>query len=194
MKTKAELLLSTHQTVFTVDDLAVLWKMPDRSKLWESIKYYLRTQRLYSIQRGVYARSEKYSPLEAAVKIFSPAYISYLTALGIHGAYFQYTSEIHTIAKTSKQIELPTGQAIVYHQVKNEILLNQQGIEKVDGYWIANLERAICDTSYLFPDFVFEHLQNVDIEKLERLSALYNNKALQSRIQKLIILIREEIQ
>ena len=190
--TKAELLLSTPQSVFTVDDLALLWQMDDRSKLWESIKYYLRTKRLYNVQRGVYARSEDYAPFEAAVKLFPPAYISYTTALAYHGAYFQYTSEIHAMAQASKRLEVGSGQVFVYHQLKSDILLNQQGVEKRDGYWMASLERAICDTSYLVPSFVFEHLGNVNPEALEGLATLYGNTALEDRIQRIAAIIREE--
>jgi hypothetical protein len=193
MKTKAEFLLGASQTVFTVDDLAVLWQVSDRSRLWESIKYYVRTRRLHLIQRGVYALTEDYSPLEAAVKLFPPAYISFTTALALQGAYFQYSSEIHVMAQASKRLDIAKGQVIVYHQLKNDILLNQQGVKKADGYWVASLERAICDTSYLVPSFVFEHLHHVNPQQLEWLSRLYGNKALQNRIKKIISLIREEV-
>ena len=191
MKTKAENLLSVPQTVFTVDDLAILWQMPDRSKLWESIKYYLRTRRLRSIQRGVYAISEDYSLYEAGVKLFPPAYVSFTTALAHHGALFQYSSDVHLIAQASKRLEI-NGQIFVYHQLKNEVLLNQQGIEKVDNYWIAGLERAICDTSYLVPNFVFEYLGNVDFKKLELIAQIYNNQALKKRIEQIISLAKED--
>jgi len=191
MKTKAEILLSVPQAVFTVDDLAILWKMPNRSKLWESIKYYVRTKRLYSIQRGVYAISEDYSPFEAGVKLFPPAYVSFTSALAHHGVLFQFSSEIHLMAQTSKRVEV-SGHVFVYHQLKNEILLNQQGIEKIDNYWIASLERAICDTSYLIPNFVFEYLGNVDLQRLALIAKNYNNKALEKRIEQIIAIAKEE--
>jgi predicted transcriptional regulator of viral defense system len=191
MKTKAELLLSVTQTVFTVDDLAVLWQVSNRARLWELIKYYIRTGRLQSIQRGVYTLSSEFSPFEAAMKLFPPAYISFTTALAYHGAFFQYSGEIHAMGQTSKRLEVE-GQVYVYHQLKNDILLNQQGIKKVEGFWIASLERAICDTSYLVPGFVFEHLGRVNTKKLEQLSKLYNNKALQHRINEIISIIKEE--
>ena len=192
MKTKAELLLTVSQTVLTVDDLAILWQISNRSRLWESIKYYVRTGRLHIVQRGVYALSEDYSLLEAAVKLFPPAYISFTTALAFHGTYFQYSSEVHVMAQASKRLEIANGQVIVFHQLKNDILLNQQGIDKADGYWIASLERAICDTSYLVPSFTFEHLDNINPQKLEQFSNLYSNKALQNRIREIISIIREE--
>jgi hypothetical protein len=95
------------------------------------------------------------------------------------------------MAQTSKRLEV-NGQLFIYHQLKNVILLNQQGIEKIEGYWIASLERAICDTSYLVPGFVFEHLGNVNPEKLEQLSTLYGNYALEKRIGRIIAMIKEE--
>lgn len=186
MKTKPELLLSIPQNVFTVDDLAVLWRISDRSRLWELIKYYVRTGRLHKIQRGVYAKTDDYSPFEAAIKLFPPAYISFTTALAYHGVFFQYSSEVHCMATASKRLETANGQVFVYHQLKNNILLNQQGIQKTDGSWIASLERAICDTSYLVPSFPFEHLDNVDEGKLEEILSIYDNKALQKRIKRMI--------
>lgn len=191
MKTKAEILLSVPQTVFTVDDLAVLWQMPDRSKLWESIKYYVRTKRLYSIQRGVYALAEDYSLFEAGVKLFPPAYVSFITALAHHGVLFQYSSVVHLMAQASKRIEID-GRIFEYHQLKNEILFNQLGIDKVDNYWISSLERAVCDTSYLVPNFVFEHLRNVDFQQLELIAKIYHNKALEKRIERIISITKEE--
>ena len=192
MKTKIETLLLSPQTVFTVDDLAVLWKISERSKLWESIKYYLRTGRLRPIQRGVYSIVDDYSPFEAAVKIFPPAYISFITALAFHGTYFQYTDAIHVMARTSRRINLTDEHPIVYHQLKKEMLLNQDGLYKHEGYWIASLERAICDTSYLEPGFVFEHIDKANPGELERLSQLYENRALSKRIQKLISTVEEK--
>jgi len=72
------------------------------------------------------------------------------------------------------------------------VLLNQNGVFKREGYWIASLERAICDTSYLEPSFVFENVDKADAEELERLSQLYDNRALSNRIQKLISTMLEK--
>ena len=75
---------------------------------------------------------------------------------------------------------------------KKEMLLNQYGVYKYEGYWIASLERAICDTSYLEPSFVFENVDKADTEELEWLSHLYDNRALYDRIQKLISTMLEK--
>lgn len=193
MKTKIETLYSAApQTIFTVDDLAILWSMPDRPKLARLVNYYVRAGRLHSVRRGVYALKANYSPLEAAIKIFPPAYISFTTALGLHGAHFQYERNVHAMARASKTVELKNGQSFVYHQLKDEILFNEDGIEKTDGYWLASLERAICDTSYLAPNFAFEHLDRADPDKLGKLAPLYDNQALVERIEELCKVIEEE--
>ena len=54
------------------------------------------------------------------------------------------------------------------------------------GEALASLERAICDTSYLVPSFVFEYMNQADPDELLRLSKIYANKALARRIEKLV--------
>jgi len=184
--TKIETLLRVApQTIFTINDLGILWMMPDRHKLARLINYYVRIGRLHGVRRGVYALNERYSLHEAAVKIFPPAYISFTTALALHGAYFQYERDIHLMAQASKTVSLQSGQSFVYHQLKPEILLNLDGIKKTDGYWLASPERAICDTTYLVPLFRFEQVERVETDQLRRLAALYKNQALITRIEAL---------
>src|SRR3990172_5467910 len=116
--TKIEILLAAApQTVFTIDDLGILWTMSDRPRLARLANYYVRIGRLHSVHKGVYALRENYSQLEAAVKIFPPAYISFTTALGHHGAYSQYEHDIHAMARASKTVTLPDGQTLHYHQL-----------------------------------------------------------------------------
>lgn len=192
MTTKIERLFAeAAQTVFTLDDLGILWNMPNRPRLARLVNYYVRTGRLYSVHKGVYTLKENYSPHEAAIKIFPPAYISFTTALGLHGTYFQYERNIHAMARASKRITVKSGQTFVYHQIKDEVLLNREDVEKTDGYWLASIERAICDISYLVPSFIFEHLDRADPDKLLALAPIYGNQALVKRIRKLCTIIEE---
>ena len=190
--TKIEpLLAAAPQTIFTIDDLAVRWNMPDRPRLARLANYYVRAGRLHSVHNGVYALRSEYSPHEAAIKLFPPAYISFTTALALHGAHFQYERDIHAMAGASKRITLANGQTYVYHQLKDEALLNREGVEKTDGYWLSSLERAICDTSYLVPGFPFEHIDRADPGKLRELARIYDNQALAGRISELSAAIEE---
>lgn len=185
MMTKIEKLINSPQKVFTVSDLAIFWQMPDRQKLWSLIRHYLRKNRLKKVYSGVYVLSEDYSPLELAVNLFAPAYISHMTALGLHGINFQHQPETHLVSAISKTITVYSGHKIVSHKVKDFILFNEFGLEKENGYYLASPERAVCDTLYLEPHFKFDHLGPIDAAKLIEQAKIYQNQALVKRVVKL---------
>lgn len=183
--TKFEKLLVTEQKVFTTNDLAILWQMPDRKQLWSLIRYYLRKKKLQRIYSGTYAIDDNFSNLELAVNLFAPAYVSYLTALGIHGINWQLQAQTHVMAAVSKTITLQNKMTVVAHQVKNYILLNSLGLEKHVGYYLASPERAICDTLYLHPGFVFDNLNAIQSNVLMQVVEIYQNKALTKRVREI---------
>lgn len=184
--TKIEILLLSRQTIFSIDDLAVIWSIPDRKRLWEIVKYYLRTSKLRKLYSGVYSLyNQDFSELELAVNLFSPSYISFHTALGIHGINFQHYSEIHVIALASKKITVE-GKQFVYHQFKRKVFFNGLGIEKKEGYQIASLERAVCDSLYLLPSMTLDYLGMLNVEKLQKVAGVYENQSLSKRVVKII--------
>jgi len=185
MMTKIEKLLLSKQTVFSVGDLAVLWNMSERKKLWESIKYYLRIGKLVRVHSGTYVLNQDYSELELAVKLFSPAYISFHTALGIHGINFQNYHSVHAMALVSKKIEV-AQKTFVYHQLQDHIFFNEVGVEKEGNYRLASPERAICDSLYLVPSLTFDVLDQVDTDKLLAVATVYQSQALAKRVSRLI--------
>lgn len=183
--TKIEKLLLSKRAVFSVNDLAVLWNMSERKKLWESIKYYLRIGKLIRVYSGTYILNQDYSELELAVKLFSPAYISFHTALGIYGINFQHYQSVHAMALASKKIKID-NQVFVYHQLQDDIFFNEVGIIKESSYRLASPERAICDSLYLIPSMTFDVLDQVDPHKLLEVVKIYQNQALAKRVSELI--------
>ncbi|MBU1967284.1 hypothetical protein KJ707_04485 [Patescibacteria group bacterium] len=183
--TKIEKLLLSPHTIFSVDDLAVLWNISHRKQLWESIKYYLRVGKLIKVYSGTYALHQDYSMLELAVKLFSPAYISFHTALGIHGINFQQYKTVHAMALASKKITT-NNQLFIYHQLQDQIFFNELGIKQETNYRLANPERAICDSLYLIPSLTFDILDQVDQEKLLQVAKIYQNQALTEKVINLI--------
>jgi predicted transcriptional regulator of viral defense system len=91
-------LYQTKKNIFTIQDLGVIWQQDQRSKLIESIKYYLRKGPLKKIQRGLYYLGEDYDNFELAQKIIPASYISFYTALAKHGIIFQYYKTKHSAA------------------------------------------------------------------------------------------------
>ncbi len=189
--TKIEKLFASKQRVFTVNDLAVLWQIPERPRLWSLIRHYLRQQRLIRVYSGIYVLQTEYSELELAVKLFAPAYVSYVTALGLHGINFQYYRSIHVMAKVSKTIDTYDGHRFVAHQLKDELLFNDVGLHKEQGYTVASPERTVCDTLYLHKRYYFDSLHSVDPERLLAVAQIYRSQSLQREVEKLINLIKK---
>lgn len=186
--TKIEKLVLSGKKVFTTQDLAAIWQVPERRRLIELIKYYLREKRLVSIHKGIYAYGNDYTPLDIAQKIIPLSYISLYTTCQMHGLTFQYYETIYALSLKNKKYTV-NGHNFIYHQVKESIFYNQLGLVNNGRYVIADRERTITDCLYVFPSFGFDNLHGVDKEKLIKLSEIYTNKRLTKEVAKLIELI-----
>lgn len=183
-----ERLALSGKKVFTTEDLAVIWQIPERRKLIELIKYYVRQKRLLHIHKGVYAYGEDYTPLDIAQKLVPLSYISLYTTSQLHGLLFQYYETVYTISLKSRKYKIGEREYL-YHRVKEPIFYNQLGIVNNGRYTMADKERTITDCLYVFPHFAFDNLREIDKEKLIVLSKIYNNKSLEKRVKELIKMI-----
>ena len=190
MESKMEKLYKSEINVFSVEDLASIWKISNRRRLLESIKHYTRTGRLKSIKRGLYIADKNYTELEIAQKAYSPSYVSLHTALGVYGVNFQYYNTIYSISLKTKTFNILESE-YSYHAVDEGVFWNHLGIDRKTNYQIATVERAICDTMYLFPQTGFEHLELVNREKLSEVSKIYTSKAIQKRVKDLISYMKD---
>ena len=190
--TRLEKLQKTNFNVFTTDDLVILWEVENRREAIESVKDYIRRGRMFSIKKGIYSLTKEYDTKELSQKLITPSYISYYTALGIHGIIFQKYSEIHSMASYSKTFDI-NNQKFIYHKTTPEVLHSQKGILIEANYTIANPERAICDSLYLNSNSAFDNLRNVDIEKLQQVAKIYKNKRLEKDIKGLIKHIEKDV-
>ena len=165
------------QTVFTAKEIALIWQEDNRSNLKSTIKYYVDKGDLLRIRKGVYAKPE-FNSREAAIKIYSPSYISFETVLAQAGIIYQYYETIFAASYLSRTIQLNNGQKITYRKLKDKILLLPDGIIRKNSYQIATPERAFLDTLYLFGQPYFDNLKNINWEKCLSLARLYNNQTL----------------
>lgn len=179
-----EKLALSGKKVFTTQDLAVIWQIPERRKLIELIKYYLKEKRLTSIYKGVYAYGGDYTPLDIAQKLVPLSYISLYTTSQMHGLTFQYYKTIYSVSLKRKKYKIG-GQEYVYHRIKESIFYSTLGLIQNGRYVIAGKERTITDCLYVFPHLAFDNLAGIDKEKLRTLSKIYNNKRLESEVKKL---------
>ncbi len=188
--TKIEKLLIHSNNVYTTQDLAVIWEISDKTKLWNIIRHYLRVNKLTRIHKGIYALTpttsvKPYTSFELGQKLITPSYISFYTALAKHGIISQYYENIHLAALISKSLQID-NQTFVYHKIKNSVFYDPTGIKDQTTYQIADPERAICDSLYLFPNLAFDNLDSIDTQKLSQIATIYHNKRLIQSVKKLI--------
>lgn len=189
-QTNIEKLITSGKHVFTVDDLAVLWDVPDRRKLVERIKYYVRRGRLTHMYKGLYGYGEVTS-LEVAQKLVPMSYISLATASRLHGLSFQYDPAVYCVAPQRKAYDIG-GQAYRYHRIKPLVFYQPLGLIDRGQYTLAGPERTICDTLYLFPGAGFDNLTGVDAKLLADIARLYDNKRLRRDVAVLCKQIEKE--
>lgn len=174
-------LYQSNQTVFTAREIALTWREDNLTRLANKIKYYVNKGDLIKLRRGLYAKN-KYNVQEAAIKIYKPAYLSFETVLASAGIIFQYYETIFVASYLSREITLTNGQKIVFHKLKNEVLLNPQGIEKKNNLPIASKERAFLDTIYLNPEYYFDNLSTINWDRCFELAKIYKNKRLMKNL------------
>jgi hypothetical protein len=84
-------ILKSKKTVFTVADIALIWRDSSSNSTRVRLNYYARNGQLYRIRKGLYAKDSNYDRLELATRIFTPAYVSFETVLARAGIIFQIT-------------------------------------------------------------------------------------------------------
>jgi predicted transcriptional regulator of viral defense system len=182
---KIEKLLLSGRKIFNTQDLSIIWNVSEKRKLLEVIKYYVRVGKLHRAYRGVYAINEDFSEFELAQKLVPLSYISLHSALSIHGINFQYYSTVYSVALISKHYTIGE-QGFSYHQIKDFIFYNQTGLIRKETYTVADPERAVCDSLYFWPALYFDHLDNINKDKLVETAKIYRNKRLIKDVNTLI--------
>jgi len=170
-------LYKSNKTVFTAQEVSLIWQENSKDRFKNKIKYYLDKGDLIRLRQGIYAK-ENYNIQEAAAKIYKPSYISFETVLAQAGIIFQYYETIYVASYLSREILLKDGQKIIYHKLKNEVLLNPKGLKRKNNITIASKERAFLDLIYINPNYYFDNLSSIDWKLCFDLIKIYQNKNL----------------
>ena len=131
----------------------------------------------------MFAKDKNYNLKELAVKIYSPSYISFETALRKAGIIFQHYESIFVATKWPKEKKI-NNHTFVFRKIKDEVLYNPLGIENKENYSIATPERSFLDMIYLFPNYYFDNLDILNWDKCFEIAKIYNNKQLIKRLKK----------
>jgi hypothetical protein len=185
-------IMRSKQTVFTTNDIALLWGTPDAQFVRKKLYRYVKTGKLYSLRKGIYTKDTDYNRCELATKIFTPAYVSFETVLAKAGVIFQFYGQIFVASYLTREITVD-GQTYAFRKVKDSILTNRTGIEVKDNCHIATPERAFLDILYLHKDYYFDNLRDIDWEKVATILPIYGgNKRIEKRVKALQKEAKEE--
>ncbi len=177
-------LMRSQKTVFTINDLALLWNTTKSSFIWKKVYRYTKSGKLFSLRRGIYAKDRNYDKFELAVRIYTPAYISFETVLAKAGVIFQYYSQIFVASYLSRKLTID-NQKYEFRKVKNSILTNPTGIEIKDNYYIASPERAFLDVLYLNKEYYFDNLSSLNWDNVKEILPIYGgNKRMELKVKK----------
>ena len=169
------------QTVFTLQEIALLFPEIPYGNLKKRMSYFTKTGAIKKLNRGIYAK-DKYDVLELANKLYVPSYISLETVLQRAGVIFQYYESIFAISYLTRTIEV-SNHTIMYRRMKKEILLNKQGIEVEGNVVIALPERAFLDAVFLYKNYHFDNLDPLNWDKIMELKNLYKIRAFSKRVE-----------
>lgn len=156
---KLKLLLKSSQILFHTQDLAILWGIENKNTLYTTIKRYVKNGALTSIVKGLYSKIptnqiDKYALGTALIHKY--CYISCETVLSKEGIINQEIIPVTFVSSISTKIEFE-GTLFIYRKLKPEKLFDSRGINKMNGYFIANKDRAISDMLYFNPKYYLDN-------------------------------------
>lgn len=170
-------LINSGKTVFTKNDIR---KILDFSTSFALDKFIQRTKENWIFINLFYwiYWFKKYNLFELACKLKKTSYISFETVLQKDGIVFQDYSNTIFLASDDTLEKEAVWKIFKFNKLKESILLNPLWIEYRENYMIASKERAICDRIYLSKNYYFDNLESLNLEKLEEISQIYNNRVI----------------
>lgn len=179
-----EVILRSPKTVFTVEDIALLWAEPSTQAVRMRLSYYVSLGKLYRIRKGIYAKDKNYSTLEFATRIYPPSYVSFETILTREGLIFQFYAQVSVASNLTRDIEVD-GQAYSFRKIKTPILTDPMGVENRSETAFATKERAFLDTLYIHGDYHFDNLNGLDWDKVFKVLPIYQNQRMTRQVGRL---------
>jgi len=174
-----------NRTVFRLNDIAMLVGASDFQPLNKKLNYAVRTGKLQNPRKGIYAKPD-YNTEELACSVYTPSYLSLEYVLQKAGIIFQYDSRITVVSYLSRNIVVE-DRTYVFRKIKGSVLVNTTGILRQNNHInIATAERAFLDMFYLDKNYYFDNLNPLKKELVFKLLPLYQSKALNLRVNKLL--------
>jgi len=177
-------LMRLKNTIFTTKDVSLFWQESNVDFVRKKLYRYLKSGKIYSVRKGIYAKDKNYNKYELASKIFTPSYVGFETVLAKAGVIFQFYSQIFVASYLTRELTID-GQNYSFKKIKNSVLTNRAGIEVKDNYFLASPERAFLDVIYLNKEYYFDNLTDINWTKVLEILPIYGgNKRMALKIKK----------
>lgn len=177
-----DILLRSKKTVFSVNDIALLWPRSSPDAMQVRLNYYVGAEALIRLRRGIYVKDQQYDKYELASSILSPSYVSFETVLASAGVTFQYYEQIFVASYVKRDI-ICGGTSYTFQTIKRSALVNPLGVN-TDPYSIASPERAFLDTIYRSKDYYFDNLLPLNWDMVFEILPIYEDKTMIQRVQR----------
>jgi len=171
-------LLKTNQTVWTLREIALILRIPPE-RVRAKVFRWCQKGLLRKIRKGIYVRTDTdYNRLEVAVRVFTPSYISFDTALFLHNLIDQGTWNVVTVASYLTREITIDGWVLKAFTLKKDILYSFEEILSSDrhgfgDFTLASPERALLDTLYIFGDCDLRYTNRLSFKKILKLLTIY---------------------
>ncbi len=187
---KIDILHKTKKTVFSTNELAVYWGIEKKDILYVNIARMKDGGFLKQIQRGLYfIAAVSLDEFELANYLQKNSYISFETVLAKEGIIHQWYGAYYSASARKVNIENKYGK-FFYRRLPEFILNNRLGINNPGSYFIACKERAVCDYFYKVNFQQLDNIEDIDKEKIIKISKIYENKRLENDIDKLVNMLK----
>jgi predicted transcriptional regulator of viral defense system len=169
-------LVSSQRTVFTTNELAIIWGIEKKNVLLVVITRAVKDGYLLKIRRGLYSlKDSDVAVFELACKLKKHSYISFETVLAEAGVIHQWHDKIYLANKRSDEIRNSFG-VFCYRDLPEKILLDNKGIINKGNYFVACAERALCDKVYKDGISFFDDLSGLNKDLVLDISRSYNKR------------------
>lgn len=140
-------LLSSPVGLFTLHDLKVMLEITNPNTLTKTVQNLVRGGTLERIEKNKYLLNAKRpSDLAIANFCYQPSYISFETALNIHGILSQFPYEVGSATLKKPKTKKVLNNVFIYYHLQQSLFW---GYQKQGDFLIAEPEKAILDQIYL---------------------------------------------
>ena len=174
-------LYTASQSVFTLREIALLGEEKNLAALRSRVFYWVKSEKLIRLRRGIFAKSDQYDRNELATRLYTPAYVSFETILAREGVIFQFYDSIFVASYMSRETVIG-GQKFICRKMKDTVLSSKEGLIDKGTYFEASRERAFLDLLYFFKDAQFDNLRSIDWVQCQKLVSIYQNKRLEKAV------------